>query len=297
MRFFLTIVASAAVLILAAHSATAADATGLPLADGFETDLSKWPGSAPNIRITSDRAASGTQSAAGSRVSGSNDNRWLNRAWGDARNACTSCFGCDASDECPGGHTPEVWIGLDVYPEWTGGTTPTDRKILTLAMFEDWNSNHGTNTSHSITYISLLFGDFDRDGRVDDISWNSPRRHDASGNPIPDVWQGTPATGVFGMNQWHDVVLRARVNTPGQSNGVLQLWVDGARVIDRANVNYSGGYAGGQTWNMLVLTDNGDGPAAPHTLRLFWDDVRIDTTPIVGGTPPTAAPASPILLP
>jgi hypothetical protein len=41
-------------------------------------------------------------------------------------------------------------------------------------------------------------------------------------------------------------------------------------------VNWIGGYAGGQTWNTMLLTDNGDGPTAPETIQTFWDDVIIE---------------------
>jgi len=162
-------------------------------------------------------------------------------------------------------------------------------------MFEDWGSSHGSHLQHSVTYISLLFGDFDGDGQVDDFAWNSPRRHDMSGGAISDVWQGDRADGAFPVNQWNNIVLHVKENTPGESDGVIQMWINGGLEIVRSDVNYFGGYAGGQTWNMLLLSDNGDGPSAPDTMQLFWDDVLIDTQSVFGGSTPGSGEPDPAL--
>ena len=42
----------------------------------------------------------------------------------------------------------------------------------------------------------------------------------------------------FTIGRWHDFKQRVRLNTGNGNNGILQIWVDGAMVIDRSNISY-----------------------------------------------------------
>jgi hypothetical protein len=42
----------------------------------------------------------------------------------------------------------------------------------------------------------------------------------------------------FQPGNWHCLEQHVRLNTPGQANGVMTVWADGAKVIDMANVQY-----------------------------------------------------------
>jgi hypothetical protein len=79
-------------------------------------------------------------------------------------------------------------------------------------------------------------------------------------------------------NQWHHVEMKLKVNTPGQQDGVLQMWVDGLLKTDYQNVIYctiDGGYG----WNTFLFTGY-DNPSSPDNKQQYWDDVTIQSTEI-----------------
>jgi hypothetical protein len=150
-------------------------------------------------------------------------------------------------------------------------------------MFDDWNADHGDGASHlrhAVTYMTLLYGDWDSDGDTRDLAYNTPRRHDNEGNTIADVWNSIPyAEDVWISNQWNKIVVHLIENTPGVSDGTVQVWLNDDLVLDTASQNWFGGYDGGQTWNMIILTDNGGGPPSPDTSRHFWDALITTVSP------------------
>lgn len=267
-----------------------AQGTGLPYTDGFETDLTGWPGSNTTITIESNKANSGSSSAEGDALSDAEDSGFLNRAWGDARVICNvtpSCYNCNETTECPGGHTPDIdityWVftdPTDYAPATSGGA---DRKHIQVLIFERFGASHGTNLSHSISYISILNFDGDDDGEQDEVVFNHFRRHDNAGDPISDVITGSldndDPSHTMDHDAWNKVRVRMKVNTPGQSDGILQIWLNDV-IIDNydGTFNHHGGYDGGQTYNMMIISDNGDGPDSPATVTTFWDDVVIAET-------------------
>lgn len=267
--------------------------SGLPFADDFEGDLTGWPNSSSGYALDSTYAVSPTQSVQSDTVSDSDGTGQLNRAWGDAHRVCSSCFDCDEVDECPGAHTNDVWVQFSAYADVSGGLTDLDRKLAQLLVFDDWSAAHGANLQHSVTYISIIAGDFDGDGDGDDLAMNSFRRHDSGGSPISDVANpaGDYVSDAFTPNAWNELVLHAVGNTPGSSDGVFELWVDGQQIFDEQAVDWWGGYDEGQTWNMLLLTDNGSGPNDPETLTVYWDDVTISTSSLEP-SPPLVVPPS-----
>lgn len=98
------------------------------------------------------------------------------------------------------------------------------------------------------------------------------------GQTTSDVVDGQP----------HRVCARQRLNTLGQTDGVLQVWVDGALELERRDLDWRGRYDG-YGWNALFLESyyNG-GPPSPVTMA--WDnlEVRAAGTPL--GTVPDPDP-------
>lgn len=288
-------------LALAVASTASAQETGLPFSDDFENGLSRWPNS--GLQTSTVRATSPTHSVAGNAVSGGTDSSWLLHYWGDTNTESPGSLPCGA--DCPGGATPEVTFGfrfyLDADPSLADapyGGYELHRKIAILGSFVDWNAGFGSNQSNSAYYFSLPLGNFGG-GRGLDLAFNSWRRHNNAGQQIADVVDSAVAYDAIFPRQWYDVRVRARLNTPGSADGVLQLWLDGNLVIDRQDMNFRGGYTQ-QTWNYLMLLDNGDGPS-PGTVRYFWDDVEITEGAAGGGGgggggEPTTPPDPPILL-
>ena len=272
----------AAILLFAM---TASAQTGLPYTDDFEGTLGGWVNNNLATGLTSVRANGGTSSVRGQSINeGTDSTGFLDRAWGDAHLVCTACYSCNETTQCPGDHTDEVWIQFWTYQDATAMLSGSDdRKIIQILMFDDWNADHGdvsSNLRHAVTFVTLLWGDNDGNTADAELALNSPRRHDVNGDPIADVFHGglDSSDNDFPLNQWNEIVLRLVTNTPGSSDGVYQLWINGSLVDDYSNMNWFGGYAGGQTWNMVIVTDNGIGPTSPETLQVYWDDITIATS-------------------
>ena len=51
-------------------------------------------------------------------------------------------------------------------------------------------------------------------------------------------WQDGPSRVELERGQWHHVRQHVRMNTPGQSDGVLREWVDGELVLERTNAEF-----------------------------------------------------------
>jgi len=268
-------------------------ATGLPFSDDFESDLSRWPNS--GLTTTTNRAYSGTHSVAGNAISGGNDSSWLLHYWGDTNVVSPGSVSC--GQDCPGGATPEFYVTFRYYLEAANSlaTAPyggyeLHRKIAIFGSFNDWDATFGTNMQNSAYYFSLPLGNFGGGAGLD-LAFNSWRRHDNSGKQIADVVDSGMAYDVIFPNRWYVIGVHARLNTPGSSDGLMEIFIDGQRVINRTNMNFRGGYSD-STWNYMMFTDNGDGPSS-GTVRFFWDDPSIQET-----LPSAAAPrpAPPVLL-
>jgi hypothetical protein len=97
---------------------------------------------------------------------------------------------------------------------------------------------------------------------------------------------GGPATVRF--NQWDKLKLHVRLNTPGASDGVLQLWVNDVLKADHRDVNIRFDTAYGM--NKLILSTYAT-PSSPSNGMQWHDSVRLQVTdPDGGGPTPPAAP-------
>ncbi|MGE3510594.1 MAG: heparin lyase I family protein, partial [Vicinamibacterales bacterium] len=99
---------------------------------------------------------------------------------------------------------------------------------------------------------------------------------------------GAPVTVRF--DQWDKLKLHVRLNTPGQSNGIVRLWVNDQLKLDRTNVNIRAGTSLGL--NKLIV---GSYSNPPHNgPGVQWiDEVRLASTdPDAGTLSPPAAPTN-----
>jgi hypothetical protein len=90
-------------------------------------------------------------------------------------------------------------------------------------------------------------------------------------------------------SQWDKLKLHVKLNTPGQANGIVQLWVNGELKVNYSNQNIREGTSMGV--NKLILSsystrENGGNGA------LWWDNVSLSQTDPDGATavrpnPPT----------
>lgn len=95
------------------------------------------------------------------------------------------------------------------------------------------------------------------------------------------------------VGQWHCVEAHARLNTAGQSDGLMELWIDGVLDARRTGVNWVGSY--GAYGINVVFFENYWNDGSPVAQERYFDDIVVSTQPIGcnGGSSPPANPANP----
>ncbi|MFK7769371.1 MAG: polysaccharide lyase [Mariniblastus sp.] len=122
-------------------------------------------------------------------------------------------------------------------PGLAGGQSPTGNAPAdgfngwTARMM--WRTAHTGNpgspkqkTSNAISYAKYDQSGSDGDGKDEDETFFSEG--------------GTPAGQLTELksNRWYEITQRIRMNTPGQFNGVIQIWVDDQLVVDKQDVRF-----------------------------------------------------------
>lgn len=95
-------------------------------------------------------------------------------------------------------------------------------------------------------------------------------------------------------NTWYKVVFHGVANTPGQTNGIGQLWLNDTLIIDAKNIPYRN--VGEACFRNIMLENVFGGPAGKRTgfpMYNWYDSVIVQTTPISGGVLPTSSPKMP----
>lgn len=115
-------------------------------------------------------------------------------------------------------------------------------------------------------------------------------------NDFPNLrWLGSArsATPIFDsghVGQWYCVEAHVRLNDPGQSNGVFELWVNGVSEASRTGLNWEGSYssAPGAYGINTVYLENYWNSGAPRAQDRFLDNFVVSTSRI--GCAPTTSP-------
>ncbi len=84
--------------------------------------------------------------------------------------------------------------------------------------------------------------------------------------------------------RWVSVEGRVKLNTPGQSNGIFQLWVDGQLEASRTNLNWV--YSWDDYGINAVFLENWWNNGSPVEQERYFDDFVISTAPIGLATSP-----------
>lgn len=83
-----------------------------------------------------------------------------------------------------------------------------------------------------------------------------------------------PAAGV-----WHKITLHLVTNTPGTSNGVVQLWLNDVLLIDRSDVlHLVSSDSGGWRYFSMTPVYGGGVETINATQYLYFDDIKVQTT-------------------
>ena len=114
-------------------------------------------------------------------------------------------------------------------------------------------------------------------------------------NDFPNLrWLGeTPGrTALFGnggVGQWYCVEAHAKLNTPGQSDGLMELWVNGVLDAQRTGINWVGSYS---TYGInVVFFENYWNDGSPVAQERYIDDIVVSTERIgCNGSSPAAPP-------
>lgn len=164
----------------------------------------------------------------------------------------------------------EVWLRL--YSKFDTGTTwpGADQKIAVMNLTDSGGARRYqviVNVTQG-TYL-VQYTDIDN-WRFNNLNQNV----------------GT-AVGVR-FDQWDKLKLYVRLNTPGQANGIVKLWVNNQLKLDRNNVNIRQGTSLGL--NKLIIGSYSN-PAHNGPGVQWIDEVRLSATdPDAGTSTPPAAP-------
>jgi hypothetical protein len=85
-------------------------------------------------------------------------------------------------------------------------------------------------------------------------------------------------TNGLNKNQWYTIRYYVRVNTPGQSNGVLRGWIDGEQVMEKTGLRFddTGDFQIERVWMDVY---HGGKVVAPQDLHLFFDNIVVSQEP------------------
>ena len=237
--------------------------TGLPWTSNFETgNFSEWNGgyrSTDNLHVTESGCLSG-RCARTDIVPGTVGTNYADKNFGDWFNI-------------GGTKVEEVWLRF--YSKFSAGLT--------------W-----PNRSQKMAIINLTNG-VDNERRYQVYVYVTPNGRYAVDHSDIGNWQfyglsqnvGT-AVGPRG-DQWDKIKMYVRLNTPGQSNGIVRLWVNDELKLQHTNVPMRAGSPYGM--NKLILSASATQQTVSNGYQ-WWDSWSLTMTDPDGGgeTTPPAAP-------
>ncbi len=102
----------------------------------------------------------------------------------------------------------------------------------------------------------------------------------------------TPIFDANHIGQWYCIEVRMRLNDPGQSNGVFEMWIDGKLEAQRTGLNWVGSY---QEYGInAIFLENHWNAGAPTSQERYMDNLVVSTQPIGCGEV-TATPSAPVV--
>lgn len=233
----------------ATYQASSGD-TGLPFTADFETDLSEWSqGCTANVsRVTG--GTSGSYAATAPLTTGTHSDNYCDKIFGDHVN-----YAGDAVDE--------FWLEFDSKID-SPYTWPSDSQKIAIVNFTD-----GVATDRR--YQVYVYANTDGNYAIDTVNIGTWTFTELPNNT------NLPATAV-NLGSWDNIKLHVAVNTAGNSDGTVQLWVNDVLKVDYSNVNInestgympnklilssyatdSSGSDGDQYWDNWTLTDSDPG--------------------------------------
>jgi hypothetical protein len=199
------------------HSASAA--TGLPFRSDFEAgNFLEWNGGPETtMSVTTETAASGRYSTKAVMTRGVTTDNYKDYVFGDHVRVGGTAVASTG-----------LWVRFDSRFD-TGFAFGTGQNLhkSVIINFED---EYGRRRYQII--LNVL--NENRQYFVEHLKWNADRSFGGSITGLGSQHIGTPAAVRLG--QWDRIKLFIKPNTPGQSNGIVRLWVNGELKMDKTAV-------------------------------------------------------------
>ncbi len=243
--------------------------------DDFENgSLTKWDEAAPRYGIEADtRHARGRYSASVTINPGYNIgqlNKWYMPGIDEEYVKFQVMFSGGFLD--PGMHLAQI-LGNNISSPWSGsgraGTRPNGTDYFSLGIDPEWPGQNGNVTG----LYPLQFYSYRPDMSCP-ADYDPIRNQDCYGALTTQTFPKVINTA----DSWHEVTVHVKLNTPGQSNGVQEMWIDGTQVITQSGIRWrdTDSVRLNQLNFSAYLTN------APKTEYIYIDDVVI-WQPGVGG--------------
>lgn len=202
--------------LLSVAAASAFGATGLPFRSSFEQgNFSEWNGGLDStMSVTTETATDGTRSVRSVNTAGQTTDNYKDYVFGDHAR-----IGGTGITERSG-----IWLSFDSRFD-TGFQFGSNVHKIAILNLENENSRRRYQ-------IIINLWSANREYFIEHLKWNA----DGSFNrALPGMSQnvGTPVPARLG--QWDHLKLFVKPNTPGQSNGIVRLWVNGVLKTEYTN--------------------------------------------------------------
>lgn len=194
-------------------------ATRLPFRSDFEAgNFSEWNGGGDaSMSVTTEKASSGRYSTKSVLTLGTPTDNYKDFVFGDHVNVGGTAVASTG-----------LWIRFDSMFDsgFQFGTGQNLHKSF-IVNFEDENGRRRYQ-------ILLNVQNSNRQYFVEHLKWNADRSFGGSIQGLGGQNIGTPVQVRLG--QWDRIKLFIKPNTPGQSNGIVRLWVNGALKMEHTDV-------------------------------------------------------------
>lgn len=191
--------------------------------------------------------------------------------------------------------------GLSFFPRTVLGRDPSELYLRYHLRFgSDWNqAQNGKLPGFGGTYdiggwggkpstgsngwsARAKFGDPCSNGKIELASY--VYHADMTGTYGQGVKWTDGCTNGLSKNQWYAIDYYVKVNTPGQSDGVLRGWIDGKQVMEKTGLRFddTGEFQIERVWMNVY---HGGKVVAPQDMHLFIDSVVVSQEPIDSDSP------------
>lgn len=218
---------------------------------------SDWGGGTPaGMSLSTTNVINGaSHSAYVQHVSGTANSAWAETYFGDLDS--TGPQQTEVTQEFDSYFDPNASINV----AGGGGT-----KITILICNQDWTSIYPQPLAFSPFYLTMyadptfnLWGELHRKTVTPDV-WQEFGQNVGTSNPIA-------------LGKWQHVKVHAKLNTPGNSDGVLEVWLNGVQTMEYTNVDFRDSYTT-RGWNMFEITGY-DNAAPSTTWNQYWDNINL----------------------